>query len=99
MEWFLTQLWLLYDIASSKEQLTVDNSCWPSQFVVYSYTNPDEDSDGEIETMTADNCDTENWEAEEKTDNPKDKYGKIFVAVTSLLKWLMELISKIFKLG
>ncbi|MBQ3137600.1 MAG: hypothetical protein IJB74_08995 [Clostridia bacterium] len=97
--WSDWELRLLYDIASSKEQLTVDNSCWPSQFVVYSYTNPDEDSDGEIETMTADNCDTENWEAEEKTDNPKDKYGKIFVAVTSLLKWLMELISKIFKLG
>lgn len=88
---------LLYDIACSKEQVTIDNSCWPSQFVVYSYTNPDNDKDGEIEAMTTDNCDTENWEAEERLDNPTDKHGKIFVAVTSLIKWLMELILKIFK--
>ena len=90
--WSDWELRLLYDIASSEEKVTVNNSCWPSQFVVYSYTNPDEDSDGEIEVMTAENCDTENWEAEEKYDNPTDKYGKIFVAVTALLKWLMELI-------
>ncbi len=97
--WSDWELRLLYDIASSEEHLTVNNSCWPSQFVVYSYTNPDEDADGEIEAMTTENCDTENWEADEKTDNPTDKHGKIFVAVTSLLKWLMELIRKIFHLG
>ena len=34
--------------------------------------------------MTTENCDTENWEAEEKLDNPKDKPGKIFVAITAL---------------
>ena len=97
--WSDWELRLLYDIASSEQKVTIENSCWPSQFVVYSYTNPDEDSDGEIEIMTAENCDTENWEADEKVDNPTDKFGKIFVAVTSLLKWLMELINKIFKLG
>lgn len=94
--WSDWELRLLYDIASSEEKVTVNNSCWPSQFVVYSYTNPDEDSDGEIEVMTAENCDTENWEAEEKYDNPIDKYGKIFVAVTALVKWIMELIRMIF---
>lgn len=97
--WSDWELRLLYDIASSEQKVTTENSCWPSQFVVYSYTNPDEDSDGEIETMTTENCDTENWEADERLDNPTNKYGKIFVAVTSLLKWLMELIKKIFKLG
>lgn len=89
---------LMYDIATSKEQVTIDNACWPSQFVVYEYTNPENDKDGEIETMTSENCDTENWEAKEKHDKPTDKYSKIFVAVTSLLKWLMELFTKIFKL-
>ena len=88
---------LLYDIASSKEQVTIDNACWPSQFVVYSYTNPANDKDGEVEAMTTENCDTENWEAEEKLDNPTDKYGKIFVAVSSFISWLIELIMKIFK--
>ena len=94
--WSDWELRLLYDIASSEQKVTIENSCWPSQFVVYSYTNPDEDSDGEIEIMTVENCDTENWVADEKIDNPTDKYGKIFVAVTSLLKWLMKLIEKIF---
>ena len=95
--WSDWELRLLYDIASSEEKVTINNSCWPSQFVVYSYTNPDEDSDGEIQTMTTENCDTENWEAEERIDNPTDKYGKIFVAVSSLIKWFIELITKIFK--
>ncbi len=97
--WSDWEVRLLYDIASSKQQLTVDTACWPSQFVVFEYTNPDDDDDGEIYTMTKENCDTENWEAEEKVDNPTDKYGKIFVAVSSLLTWIIELIKMIFKLG
>ncbi len=88
---------LLYDIACSREQVTINNSCWPSQFVVYEYTNPDNDKDGEIKAMTTENCDTENWEADEKIDNPTDKYGKIFVAVTALINWIIELFMKIFK--
>lgn len=95
--WSDWELRLLYDIASSKEKVTINNSCWPSQFVVYSYTNPDEDSDGEIAVMTTENCDTENWEADEKVDNPKDKHSRIFVAVTALIKWVIELFTKIFK--
>lgn len=95
--WSDWELRLLYDIASSKEKVTINNSCWPSQFVVYSYTNPDEDSDGEIAVMTTENCDTENWEADEKADNPKDKHSRIFVAVTALINWVIELFKKIFK--
>lgn len=90
---------LLYDIATSKEQVTIDNSCWPSQFVVYSYTNPDNDKDGEIEAMTTENCDTENWEANEKADNPKTEDERIFVGVLSIIRWIIDLIKKIFKIG
>ena len=95
--WSDWELRHLYDIASSKEQLTIDNSTWPSQFVVYEYTNPDEDCDGEISVMTTENCDTENWEAEEKIDNPTEKHGKLFVAITALINWIIELFKKIFK--
>ncbi|MBO7318752.1 MAG: hypothetical protein J6V06_01865, partial [Clostridia bacterium] len=95
--WSDWELRLLYDIASSKEKVTIYNSCWPSQFVVYKYTNPDEDTQGSLEVMTTENCDTENWEAEEKLDNPTDKYGKIFVALSAFLSWLVELFAKIFK--
>ena len=95
--WSDWELRHLYDIASSKEQLTIDNSTWPSQFVVYEYTNPDEDGDGEISVMTTENCDTENWEADEKIDNPTEKHGKLFVAITALINWIIELFMKIFK--
>ena len=95
--WADWELRLLYDIASSKEKVTINNSCWPSQFVVYEYTNPDEDSDGEISVMTTENCDTENWEADEKVDKPTDKHSKIFVAVTALINWVIQLFKKIFK--
>ena len=95
--WSDWELRLLYDIASSKEKVTINNSCWPSQFVVYEYTNPDEDSDGEISVMTTENCDTENWEADEKVDKPTDKHSKIFVAVTALINWVIQLFKKIFK--
>ena len=98
--WSDWELRLLYDIASSKEQLTVDNTgCWPSRFVVYTYTNPEYDYDGEIEAMTTENCDTENWEAEEKVDRPTEKSGKIFTAISSFIKWLLELILKLFRKG
>ena len=93
--WSDWELRLLYDIASSEEKVTINNSCWPSQFVVYEYTNPDEDSDGEISVMTTENCDTENWEADEKLDNPTTKFGKIFTAVSALLTWLMEFFKMI----
>ncbi len=96
--WSDWELRLLYDIASAKEQLTVENGCWPSRFAVYAYTDPEEPGNGEIEAMTAENCNTENWEAEEKLDRPADRAGKIFTAVSSLLKWLMALIQKLLKL-
>ena len=95
--WSDWELRLLYDIATSKEEVTINNSCWPSQFVVFSYDDPENDYDGEIETMTTENCDTENWEADSKMDNPTTQLGKIFVALSSLINWLVELIRKVFK--
>ena len=57
------------------------------------------DGDGEIDTMTTENCDTENWEAEEKVDRQTEKSGKIFTAISSFIKWLLELILKLFRKG
>ncbi len=88
---------LLYDIASSKTQLTVNDSCWPSRFVVYSYTNPDDDRDGEIEAMTPANCDTENWEAEDPALAEKDPIGWAVNALTAWFKWVKALFSIIFR--
>lgn len=95
--WSDWEMRLLYEIASAKEQLNINNSCWPSQFVVYSYTDPDNDKWGSIEAMTTENCDTENWEADDALDNPTDKYGKIFSGLSAFLTWLIELFRMIFK--
>ena len=97
--WSDWELRLLYDIASSKEAVTVDSGCWPSRFVVYSYTNPDEPTEGEIVVMTAENCDTENWEADEETDRPAGFFAKLRVAFTALFGWFKALFQKMFKAG
>ena len=97
--WSDWELRLLYDIASSKEAVTVENSCWPSRFVTYTYTNPDEASDGEIAVMTADNCNTEHWEADEETDRPDGFFAKLRVAFTAWFQWLKALFNKLFDRG
>ncbi len=93
--WSDWEVRLLYDIASSKQQLTVNNACWPSQFVVFYYTNPDDANDGEIEAMTAENCDVENWESDESVDKPANFIDRIIVAVKAIAAWFKALFQKI----
>ena len=93
--WSDWEVRLLYDIASSKQQLTVNNACWPSQFVVFYYTNPDDANDGEIEAMTAENCDVENWESDESVDKPANFIDRIVVAIKAFAAWFKALIQKI----
>lgn len=95
--WSDWELRLLYDIASSKEQLTVKDACWPSRFVVFSYTNPDEPTDGEIEAMTPYNCDTENWAASANED--ADPLQPAIKKIVAWFKWIKELFGKLFKKG
>ncbi len=94
--WSDWEVRLLYDIASSKTQLTIDNACWPSQFVIFKYTNPNDANDGEIYAMTEDNCDAENWEADESVDKPDNFIDKIVVAVKAIAAWFKALIEMIF---
>ena len=96
--WSDWELRLLYDIASSKEPVTVDNGCWPSRFVVYSYTDPEDDANGTLEAMTSENCDTENWEADAEVDHPATFWGKITVAFSAFFNWLKALFKKLFKI-
>jgi pimeloyl-ACP methyl ester carboxylesterase len=82
---------MLYEIASAKEQLTVETGCWPSRFVVYSYTNPDDAKDGEIEAMTPENCDTENWVAEDKAETAKNPFKRLFEGIAAWFRWIKAL--------
>ena len=95
--WSDWELRLLYDIASSKEQVTVENGCWPSRFVVYSYTDPDERTGGEIEAMSAENCDTEHWEANEEADRPANFFVRLRITLIAWVNWNKALFQKIFK--
>ncbi len=97
--WSDWELRLLYDIASSKEAVTVDNGCWPSRFVVYTGTNPDDRTEGEIAAMTTENCDTEHWEADEENDRPAGFFEKLRAAFTSWFEWIKALFRLLFKLG
>ena len=94
--WSDWELRLLYDIASSKEAVTVANGCWPSRFVVYSRTNPDNAGDGEISVMTAENCDTENWEPDYEIDHPDGIFGEIRAALISRFIWFKKLFNLVF---
>ena len=90
---------LLYDIATAKEQITVETGCWPSRFVVYTYTDPDSPRDGEIEAMNTLNCNTENWTAEDPDKASDDPIGWAISAITAWLKWVRALFRMIFKIG
>ena len=97
--WSDWELRLLYDIASSKEPVTVDNGCWPSRFVVYSYTDPEDEANGTLEAMTSENCDTENWVADEQTDRPSGFFAKLRVALSAIFTWLKAAFQKLFKIA
>ena len=86
----------MYDIATSKEQVTVENGCWPSRFVVYTYTNPDDRTQGEIAAMTAENCDTEHWEAINEIDRPIGFIARLRVSLIARFSWIKALFRKIF---
>ena len=94
--WSDWELRLLYDIATSKEQVTVENGCWPSRFVVYTYTNPDDRTQGEIAAMTAENCDTEHWEAINEIDRPIGFIARLRVSLIARFSWIKALFRKIF---
>ena len=94
--WSDWELRLLYDIASSKEAVTVGTGCWPSRFTVLTYTDPDNDDDGEVVAMTPENCDTENWEANDELDNPTGFFGRIRAVFLSLFLWIKGIFENLF---
>ena len=77
---------ILYDVSTADEQLTVDDFPW-SQFMVYDY-----DTDT-MEAMTEENCNTEQWQADEELDNQSKMFKVLINFVTALLKWFRQLFS------
>lgn len=77
---------ILYDVSTADRQLTVDDFEW-SQFMVYDY-----DTDT-MTKMTADNCNTEQWEADKEADDRTDGTKNFFSFITAFFKWLASLFN------
>lgn len=87
---------LLYDVITATGEKvikcgdTVDGLTY-SRFLVYDY-----DTDV-MATMTEENCDTENWAADEKLEKPEGTFAKLFVFLRALITWFMDLFTFIKK--
>lgn len=77
---------LLTTVITSDRQLTV-NDFVESQFMVKHPTDW-----WAMTAMTEDNCHTEAWAANEKTDKPTTKHDKLSALLGSILDWLNHLI-------
>ena len=81
---------ILYDVATSDRQLTVDDFPY-TQFMVYS-----KDTDT-LAPMTEENCNTEYWDADPEIYRPSSFFGKITVAIRAFIHWFeifIEFISE-----
>ncbi len=74
---------LLYTVATADRQLTIDDFDF-SQFVLY------DNKTGITSSLTLGNCNSENWKADEKLENPSNKEEKLVSFLQSLLVWLTE---------
>lgn len=81
---------LLYTVATADRQLTVDDFDF-SQFVVY------DNQTGLTASMTEENCNSENWTANERLENPVTKDDRLNSFLSSLFKWITELIKMLAK--
>ncbi|MGN1348937.1 MAG: hypothetical protein ACI4VI_08335 [Acutalibacteraceae bacterium] len=79
---------LLYTVVTADRQLTVDDFDF-SQYVVYNKETNFADK------MTAENCNTEAWEADYEEDYPQDKMSKLVSALKSLFSWLRMAFERI----
>jgi hypothetical protein len=82
---------LLYTVATAEKQLTIDDFDF-SQFIVY------DNETGITSEMTTENCNVENWKADEKLENPSDKDEKLVSFLQSLLVWVTALLNFIVTL-
>lgn len=86
--WTSYEIKILYDVATADKQLTVNDFEW-GQFIVY-----DNDTDTAFK-MTEDNCNTEAWETDKKTDVSETPYGKLITLIKSVLRWFKEFFNLI----
>lgn len=87
--WSAWETQLLYTVSTADRQLTVDDFSF-GQFVVY------EKETNFAVKMTADNCDTEAWEADRERDYPTSIITRIVNYFKSLSVWVKALMELLF---
>ncbi len=87
-DWTEVELKLLYDIASSKEQITI-NDTELSQFMVY------DNDENVMYKMTEENCDTYVWSESSSAAPTNNPYMKLVNFLKSLFNWFRLLFEKL----
>lgn len=74
---------IVHTVATAESQLTVNDLPY-TQYMVYDAENDT------MAVMTEENCNTENWVADEKTDKPDNGIGKISAFFKSFFNWVIN---------
>ena len=85
---------LMYDVITADKQIYVNeevNGLTYSRFLVYDYETDT------MSTMTEDNCNTEHWDTDKNVEGLSPKHNKLYIFVTTLLKWLYMIAQKLLK--
>jgi hypothetical protein len=87
---------LLYDVITAPGDTVITcgdekDGLTYSRFLVYDY-----DTDI-MTTMTEENCNTENWKAEENLEKPQNPLERVFAFLRALVNWFMDLFDFIKK--
>ncbi len=85
---------LLYDVITADHQIVCGdevNGVTYSRFLVYDYETDT------MSTMTEENCNTEHWIINEGKEELSPKHNKIYIFVTTIIKWFILVIGKLFK--
>lgn len=83
--WTCYELKIMFEVASADRQLTVDDYPY-TQFMVY-----DKETDS-LAPMTAENCNTENWDSAPEIYKPESFIDKFKVAVNAIFVWTKLLL-------
>ena len=86
--WSDIEMQILYDVASSPTQLTVEDT-EISQFMIYSY------DDNEAYKMTEENCDTYVWSESSSAKPSNNLFEKLVAFLKSLFNWFKLLFGKV----
>lgn len=74
---------IVHTVATADSQLTVNDLPY-TQYMVYDAENDT------MAVMTEENCNTENWVADEKTDKPDNGIGKVSAFFKSFFNWIIN---------